>query len=221
MWKCGESGSRGSQSFFFFKHPTLLIQLPNCAALLYCWLKQLITHHSFGGSQLCVFSFERPLPGLCYKSWGRKELSRSGLKNQLRVMPCDSFKIPFPSRPSSTVSGSSLWTSALCQSGCTDSPPSIPPGNLSVTLIISLGRPVISSSYVPWPSHEALSLFQEGLDVSEFSIPQFGPHFEVTWLIKCILSIHTCQALSFSSCWNKKMGETWFYTEIHQRLRRN
>lgn len=141
-WKCGESGRWRSQ--FFFKHHILPIRLYSCAALLPCWLKRLITHHSLGGSQLCVFSLKRPLPGLCHKSWGRKGLRRS---RPLCGMPCDSFKIPFPFWPSCTVSGPNLVHQLSHHSGC--------PGSLSSIL---LGKFEHSFHYQPGEKSDPLQL---------------------------------------------------------------
>lgn len=163
----------------FFKHPMLPIQLSNCAALLHCWLKWLITHHSLGDSQLCALSLKRPLAELCCKSWGRKELRRSGLKDELCVNPLwfvqNSLSLlTFTHCPwakpvtlsFSTTQDALIFHQAHCQ------------GSLSIAFGICLGRPVINSNSASlWPSHEALSPFQ-GLDRSGFSISQLSPLFE-------------------------------------------
>lgn len=94
---------------FFFKHHILPIRLSSCAALLHCWLKRLITTTHLVALS-CVSSH---LKDLSLGSATNLEEGRSWEDlDQSCVIPCDSFKIPFPFWPSCTVSGPSLCTSA-------------------------------------------------------------------------------------------------------------
>lgn len=121
-------------------------------------------------------------------------------------------KLPFPSDPHPLSLHQVCEPQLPCHVGCTNSPSSILPGKYEHSFYYQPGRPTIKcNNFSHWLSHEAFNPFQEGWDVSDFSISQLRSLFESPYpslgLIKSVLSIHTCQVLNFSSSWNKKDGK--------------
>lgn len=158
--------------YFPFSFPTVL------PSGLGDWESCFIAHHSSGGSGPCVFSLKRPFPWLCHISRERKGLGRQDLGwSALYILWFVILsKLPFPSdlHPLCLGQVSSFATQEaliLHQAYCQES--------LSIVFITSLGRTAINANNSShWPSHEAPSPFQEGLDASYFSISQLRPLFD-------------------------------------------